>query len=114
VQLAVLVELPHLVGTADVHAGDEDARQRHAAADEDPLQFLAEALVDADVALVDRDGEAAEDRSDGAAVVEGAADDAEASVVDDDGGTVGVRRRLDGGGGGAGAAKGADEGGRDD
>ncbi|KAG5090389.1 hypothetical protein JHK82_049167 [Glycine max] len=114
VQFAALVELPHLVGAADVQAADEDARQHHAPVDEDPLQLLAEALVHADVALVDGDGEAAEDGSDGAAVVVGAADDAEAGVVDDDGGTVGVRRRFDGGGGGAGAAKGADEGGRDD
>jgi len=112
VQLAAVVESPNVVSAANVGSGDEDARKRHGAAAENPLQLLAEAVVDTDIALVDGDGEAAEDGSDGAAVVVGAADDAEAGVVKDDGGAVGVRRRREGGrGGGAGAAEGTEEGG---
>lgn len=113
-QLAAVVESPHFVCAANVGSGDENAWKRHGAAAENLLQLLAEAFVDTDVALVDGDGEAAEDGSDGAAVVVGAADDAEAGVVEDDGGTVGVRRRRKGGrGGGAGAAEGTEEGGGD-
>lgn len=114
VQLATVVESPNVLGAADVVSGDKDARKRRGAAAENLLQLLAEAVVDADVALIDGDGEAVEDGPDGAAFVVGGADDAEAGVVKDDGGAGGVRRRREGGrGDGAGAAEGADEGGAD-
>lgn len=85
VELATLVKLTDIVGAADVDAADEDAWQGEiAAAAENGVEFVAEAVVDGDVTLVDGDAEAAEDGSDGSAVVEGAADDAEAGEVDDD------------------------------
>ena len=98
-QLAALVQPPYVVGAADVNAADEHARQssgRAPAAAEDRLELVSEPVVDGDVALVDGDAESAEDGADGAAVIEGAADDAEAGVVDDDGAGVGVRRRRKG------------------
>ena len=100
VELAALVELADVVSSANVDATDEYARQGEvAAAAEDGVELVAEAVVDGDVALVDGNAEAAEDGSDGAAVVEGAADDAEGGEVDDD--TLVEAGRECGGGGGA-------------
>jgi len=85
VELAALVKLTDVVGAADVDAADEDAWQGEvAAAAENCVKFVAEAVIDGDVALVDGDAEAAEDGSDSTAVVESAADNAEAGEVDDD------------------------------
>ena len=85
VELAALVELADVVGAADVDAADEDTRQGEvAAAAEDGVELVAEAVVDGDVALVDGDAEAAQDGSDGAAVVECAANNTEGGKVDDD------------------------------
>lgn len=47
------------------------------------MEFIAESIVHGNIAFIDGDAETTEDCSDGAAIVEGAADDAEASVVDD-------------------------------
>lgn len=84
VKLAALVKLTNVVGAADVYAADEDAWQSEAAAAENGVKFVAEAVIDGDVALVDGDAEATEDGSDSSAVVESAADDAEAGEVYDD------------------------------
>ena len=102
-QLAALVEPPDVFGAADVLASDENPRQRRAApAAEDRAELVAEPIVDRHVALVDGDAEVPEDRLDGAAVVEGAADDAEAGEVDDDAAVearrqCSLRRRGEGG-----------------
>jgi len=85
VELAALVELADVVSSANVDATDEYARQGEvAAAAEDGVELVAEAVVDGDVALVDGDAEAAQDGSDGAAVVECAANNTEGGKVDDD------------------------------
>lgn len=54
---------------------------------------MDESGVHGEVALVDRDAEGSEDGSDDAAVLEGAADDAERGVVEDDA-AVGVREEA--------------------
>lgn len=109
-QLAALVHLPYIVGAADADAADEDLWECNTAAAEDPVELVEEPVVDGDVALVDGDAEAAEDGSDGFAVVEGAADDAEAGEVDDHA-LVEAGRECDCGG--AWGAPGAEDGGGD-
>lgn len=83
-QFAALIELPDFVGATDVSSTDENARQGYVSAAEDSLKLVEEPVVHRHVALVDGDAEPSEDRSDGAAVVEGAANYTEARVVYDD------------------------------
>lgn len=105
-QLAALVQLPDILGAAHEPPADEDAGEGQPPAAQDALQLRHVPGVHRQVALVHGDAEPAEDRQDGAAVLEGLADHAEACEVDNDGGLLlvggaGRELRLEGRGGGA-------------
>ncbi|URE07712.1 hypothetical protein MUK42_19331 [Musa troglodytarum] len=121
-ELAGLVEAADLVGATEAAAGEEDLGEGGLLEAQGGLELGEEAGVHGEVALVDGDAEAAEDGADGAAVLEGAADDAEGGEVEDDAAAAaaGVAVRIgdggakgaEGGGGKAGTVEDAAEGGR--
>jgi hypothetical protein len=78
-ELPGLVEAPDLVGAAEVAAADEDLGQRHAGEERGELGQVAG--VHGEVALVDGRAEPAQDGAHRAAVLVGAADDAEGREV---------------------------------
>lgn len=114
-QLAALVQPSNLVGAADVPPGDEHPREGQVLGGaEDPVELGEEPGVHGEISLVDGDAEAAEDGSDGSAVVVGPADDAERGGVEDDtvvgaGESNRLRRRKAVGGGGPVAEDGGGE-----
>lgn len=127
-KLAGLVELSNLVGSTDVPAADEDLGKAELPPAKDPLQLREESHIHRQIPLVNCDAEAAEDGSDGAAVLKSLADHPKRGEVEHDllllpgGEATGFRGRgrqeggarrpdsvedrgrlRDGGGGGAGA-----------
>ena len=89
-QLTVLIHQPDFLGSANVSSTDEDSRKSKILLTDRILQLVEETRVHGEIALVDRDAEASENGSNGAAVLESAADDAKGGVVEDDP-VVGVR-----------------------
>ncbi|CAL9207398.1 unnamed protein product, partial [Musa hybrid cultivar] len=113
-ELAGLVEAADLVGAAKAAASEEDLREGGPVAAKGGLELGEGARIHGEVAFVDDDAEAAKDGADGAAILEGAADDVEGGEVEDDGAaSVGIRGRgaesTKGGGRGAGSVDDAAE-----